>query len=413
MGLLMANMALIRSTAVVEKILVTMTPTAGFTVGFNLTFTGSIDIDFKDGSGKEALTSGVEKTHVYAASTYIAEITGDLENITQFIADNNRITLIENLKTGLLTDLRLFSNLFTTLDLSLAPVSELVYIYSCANLTGVTFASSGNALVTQFVMRLNPQLTSLNLSNVPVSGLFDCRGCSAMNSLTFATSGNGLITIFRIYDNTNLLGVINLSNNPVGGTFDFNNSGVSGFSFATSGNTKFTIFRGDNCPNLTSLNLTNNPIGGSIVLQNSPLLTSLTLATSGNTVLTNCDLRDCNFTSLDFSNNPLSVSISFSGNPNLNSLALAPSGNGVITAFSVNDCDLPNVDFSVFPTSDGDIIRVFNNNFTSTEHDNQLINLDSTGWINGGLEILTGNTARTSASDTAYNNLIANGWTIT
>ena len=80
MSLLLANRALISDSGE-EAILVTMTPTAGFTVGFTLNFTGSIDIDFKDGGGKEALTNGLEKTHLYAAGTYIAEITGDLTNI--------------------------------------------------------------------------------------------------------------------------------------------------------------------------------------------------------------------------------------------------------------------------------------------------------------------------------------------
>lgn len=161
---------LIRNLVDGEKILITIAPTAGFTVGFNLTFSGSVYIDFKDGDGKEALTSGVEKTHLYAiAGTYIAEISGDLENITKFIADNNRITSISNLKTGLLEDLRVNNNLITgTLNLVNAPVQKRFECQENSGLTGITFASFGNQKLT-YIRVFNCNLTgALNLSTVPI-----------------------------------------------------------------------------------------------------------------------------------------------------------------------------------------------------------------------------------------------------
>lgn len=259
-----------------EKILITMIPTASYTVGFTLTFaSGTLTIDWKDGSATENFVSGIELMHTYtSASTYVAEITGDLENITKFIADNNRITNIENL-VSLIADT-------TFLNVNL--------------------------------------LTSLDLSNYPVKTAFNISNNSSLSYVTFASSGNE--------------------------------------------------------------------------------------------ILNSCIFNNCSLISMDFSN--VNISGVFTGriNPGLSSLVFSPSGNGVLTSFDCRLCDLPDVDFTVFPVSNGVTIQLQSNSFTATEHDNQLINLYNWGSINGNLVIISGNTARTSASDTAYNWLIANGWTI-
>ena len=81
----------------VAPILITMDMSTPSTAGINLTFaSGSIRIDWKEGGGKVPFVSGVELTHTYITpGTYIAEISGDLENITKFIADNSNITNAE------------------------------------------------------------------------------------------------------------------------------------------------------------------------------------------------------------------------------------------------------------------------------------------------------------------------------
>jgi len=263
---------------VVDKILVTMTPTASFTAGITLTFdSGTLTIDWKDGSAPENFTSDVEKTHLYAsAGTYIAEISGNLSSITSFDADTSKIALISGFKTGLLTLFDLVNNVYNgVLDLSNAPIAISCNVGVNSNLTQVIFASSGNSLVTFFVGYLT-KVSTYDFTNVPIGGVFYAYIISTLTTLTFAPSGNGALTDFRVY-NTNI----------------------------------------------------------------------------------------------------------------------------------------PPIDFLVFASSNGSSIRVSGNSWTATEHDNQLINLDATGWINGTLNIIAGNTARTSASDAAYNNLIAKGWTIT
>ncbi|MCJ7802749.1 MAG: hypothetical protein MUP82_10380 [Candidatus Marinimicrobia bacterium] len=309
--------------SVSEKILITMTPTAGFTVGFSLAFTGTVSIDFKDGGGIEALTSGVEKTNTYAgAGTYIAEITGDLTTITEFIADNCRIVTFDNtLKTGLLTNFNISDNIFVgNLNLTLATISE-------------TFIVSGNAGLTGF---------------------------------TFAPAGNGKMEFFYFQDCN------------VTGNIDFQT------------------------PNIT--------VGDNIRGYNNSNFTGFTFAASGNTLVDNLRIYSCNIATIDFSNVPLG-GIIYVYNNVLTSITFAPVGNGSLSALYVYGNSLPDVDFSGFTTGNP-LLYVFNNSFSATESDDQIINVDATGMINGTLNIITGNAARTTASDVAYNNLIANGWAI-
>jgi len=261
-----------------EKILITMDMSTPSTAGITLNFaSGSLSIDWKEGGGKVPFVSGVELTHTYVVpGAYIAEITGDFDYITTFLADNNKITTINNLKTGLLTNFRIRQNLI---------------------------------------------VGSIDLSKAPVSNDF----------------------------------------------FTYDNSGH----------------------------------------------TEIILASSGNGTLDNVRMYNCNYSAIDFSNVNLRWQIFLFGNSSLNSLILPSSGNGAISAFHAYSCALPSIDFSVFPTSDGVSILLYSNGMPSTEVDNQLINLDGTGWINGTLNIAGTNAARTSASDTAYSNLISNGWAIT
>jgi hypothetical protein len=358
---------ILKSKVPEEKILVTMTPTAGFTVGFNLTFTGSIDIDFKDGGGKEALTSGVEKTHLYAsAATYIAEISGDLANITQFTADNNRITTITDLKTGVCV-FDLSSNLISgVLDMTNAPITDNFIITNNTGLTGVTHAASGN-IITQVYRIDNTGITGVHsLANTPIEGQLFASGCPNITGFTFASSGNGILTDTRLFN--------------------------SGF---------------------TTIDLSGINISTKLWVNSNSGATTLLLASSGNGLLNDVRLFSSGYTSLDFSNTPCGGSWWANSCTALTTINFSNPGNTALTNWLFNNCNQTNFDFSVFPTSNGINVDLRTNSFTSTEHDNQLINLDAQGWVNGTLQITSGNTARTSASDTAYNNLITNGWTIT
>jgi len=293
------------------------------TVRIKFVFTGTVTVDWGDGSASENFVSGVEKLHNYTITDqYAIKITGDTENITSFTADASRITAIGNQKTGLLTQLNLRNNkMVGTYDLSRSPVSVNIQLYSNVGLTDIIFASSGNGMVNNLRIYSCPALTGLDLTNVPVSGTLWHHANANFTSLVLAASGNGTVTDY--------LGL------------------------------------------------------------------------------------GCDMSSVDFSNTPVSGRFRVDGNTALNALSHKATGNGALNDYWFYNTSLPNLDLSIFDTSNGVNMQCQNNSFTPTEHDNQLINLNATGWINGTLTIITGNTARTSASDTAYNNLIANGWTIT
>ena len=397
-----------------EKILVTVTPTTSFTVGFNLTFTGSIDIDFKEGAGKEALTSGVEKTNLYGvAATYIIEITGDLTNITKFIADSSRITTISNLKTGLLTDFQIWGNLYAgNLDMSNAPISGAFYTFGNSGLTSITHSLTGNSITSIYRVE-NCNITGVHdLSNVPVSGTLWINNNTNFTGFNFATSGNGTLNSLRV--NSTDIASLDLSNNPITGTLWANTCTLlTSLTFATSGNGKLNNLRLYGSDITGTLDFSNMPISATVWCNSNSNLTGLIFSTTGNTLVTFFDFTNCNISTLDLTNVPIGTSFRMNGNSSFSTITFAAAANGSLSDFNVATCNLPNTDFSVFPTSDGVTITYVSNSLTATEHDNQLINLDGTGWINGSLLIIAGNTARTAASDTAYNNLISNGWTIT
>lgn len=384
------------------------------TVGIQLVFAaGSLQVDWGDGSPMENFVTGVELTHNYLATgTYNLKIKGDLENITQFVADNSRITTISNLKTGLLTNFQIWNNLYSgILNMAEAPISGGFFAYGNPNMVQVIHASVGNALTTTYRVENCDITGQLDLSNVPVSGLLWANGNVNFTGFNFSVSGNGQLTDLRV--NSSGITNINLTNNPLTGRLWANNCpSLTSLSFATSGNGKLTDVRLFSSNITGAVDFSNMPVSGTLWCNNNPNWTGATFSTTGNTLVTFFDFANCNFTSVDLTNVPVGTSFRMNGNSSFSSVIFAASGNGALSDFNVGGCSLPNTDFSVFPNSNGVTITYVSNSLTATEHDNQLINLDATGWINGSLSISTGNTARTAASDTAFNNLIANGWTI-
>jgi hypothetical protein len=231
------------NASLVEVIKITMTPTDGFTAGIMLGFaTGTFSIDWKDGT-VENFTSGVELTHTYASTgTYVAEISGVLSKINQFVADNCRITKIEDFKSGLLTNFQLHENLYSgSLDLSNATVSGTFYTYNNTGLTAIIFASSGNGKITDLQI-MACKLTSLDFSNVPLGDKVWFNSNTGLTSVTFASSGNSLVTSF--YAHFTKLSTLDLSNLPVSGTFyTYSSTSLVSITFASSGNGNLNNFR--------------------------------------------------------------------------------------------------------------------------------------------------------------------------
>ena len=340
------------------------------TVGIYLVFSAGapIKVDWGDGSEFENFTSGVELIHNYTATgTYEIKIySQNIENITTVRADNSRISSVELLELSKLIDLRLNQNMIAGI-INLPSMTGVLYLNQ-NQITGFNFASSGNGQLTLFWGYLNSNaLTNADLSNMPIRGNFSLHTLGFLSSITFASSGNGLVTLWNT--STTALTVINLA-----------------------------------IPNIT--------VSTTFHCHSTISLVSLIFASSGNGVITQFFGYSCSYPALDFTNNPLGGDIRYYNNFSLTSVTHSSSGNGVLTKYYAYSTRIPNLDFTVFPTSDGVDIRLYSCSFTATEHDNQLINLDSTGWINGSLQILSGNTARTAASNTAHANLLGKGWSI-
>ncbi len=314
------------------------------TAGFNLTFaSGNLFMDWDDGGGLIPFVSGVELLKIYTTpGTKNIKISGSLENITAFVADSSKITTVINLKTSLLTALFLNLNLLSgNLDLSLAPISGTLALQSNSGLTSITFATSGNALMTIIGLELC-DLTALDFSNVPVSGLLRVYSNPNLATLLFATSGNSKVTDFQ--GQSCAYSTLDFSNVPIGGSFlAHSNPNLATLIFSTSGNSIVTSFQAHTCVYAT-LDLSNVPIGGLFLIHLNPNLTSIIFATSGNSKMTAGALRSCNFSTLDFSNVPVGGVLQLNNNPNLASVTFSTTGNSVLTSLDAYSCNLNYVD---------------------------------------------------------------------
>jgi len=442
---------------VIEKILLTMDMSTPSTATINLTFaSGALQIDWKDGAAVQNFATGVNLAHTYTVSgTYIAEITGNFENITAFLAHSSKITTVTGLQTGLLTNLQLHNNLISgVLDLSEVLVSNLAFFYNNPSLTGITFASTGNQSTD--IEANDCYLTGvLNLANVPTANI-DLNSNPLLTGVAFASSGNVLSSSFVMYS-TGFVGVLDLSNKPIASTFNISdNPLLTAITFASTGNYPAQInvastgligtldlsnnpvsgtFSSHTCPALTGItfaasntiltslylygsNLTGGfslasvPVSGTVRINGNSLLTGITFASTGNGTVTTLNAYLCDLTgTLDLSNVPLAGVVSITNNANLTNVTFSSSGNGALTSFDAHDCALTNLDFSVFATSNGVYISLTDNNMSATEVDNQIISLDATGWTGGVINIDGNNAGSTAASAAAITSLMGKGWT--
>lgn len=371
-------LGLLKTKVTQDYIQLTTDQTSLQTVGINLTFaSGTLTVDWGDSSSTENFVSGVELTHSYAGTgIYNIKISGDLTNITRFIADNNRITGITGLKTGLLTDLYLYNNLYSgALDLSDAPVSNFVYLYSNSGLTGVTFATSGNGNISRMWID-NCNLSSIDFSNLTFSsGQLRAYSNSGLSSVTFSSSSNSLTSLDL--GQCNITGTLDLSNVTVSNTVDLaNNTGLTGVTFASS----------------------------------------------GNSTVSNLDISGCNLSSIDFSNVPLQNYIYLYSNSNLSSVTFASSGNGNILRLWAHSCNLGYFDMTSFSMDvNNSSIRLENNAMVVAEVNHLLVDGDtisSSGYTGRAFNIGGTNAAPDGSSGgydglTAKSNMQADGITVT
>jgi hypothetical protein len=243
-----------------DVIKITMAPTANFVVGINLTFvSGTITIDWKDGSAPENFVSGIKKTHTYlVAGTYVAEVSGNLTNITGITIDSNKMTKIENLTTGILTRFVVSANPYNAaIDMSKCRIntgaSEFV-LDGMTTITELKFAQSGNVRMGGMYAGSSKIYGSLDLSSLPIGGSFNLGTQPEIISVLFSSTNNLKLTTWVLIGSK--LTTADFTNVPIENLFYmYNNTNLTSIIFASSGNGALKDIRLYGC-NLDYINFT-------------------------------------------------------------------------------------------------------------------------------------------------------------
>jgi len=395
----------------VAKILVTMDMSTPSTAGINLTFaSGNLNIDWKEGGGLVPFVSGVELTHTYSTpDTYIAQISGDLENITKFIADNSKITFIKNLTTGLLTDFKINDNLYSgVLDMNNAPTKDIFITNNNTDLSEIIHASSGNEVISNYQINSCGIVGIHNVSNVPLAGAILMYSNPLMTGVDFAVVGNGIATSIRVYG-CNITGVFDLTNLRVSThVYLHSNPLLTGVDFATTGNSKLANLYIHSC-NLTGvLDLSNVPISKTLHLYSNPLFTNILFSETGNTFLDWVNIQDCNFTgTLDFSNIPFGGANSqlyIYNNSLLDNILFASSGNALLKNVRLYSCILNYINLAsegMTLAFDASRIQLQNNSMNVSDVNHILVDLYSLVSGEGGGGDYTGRTITINGTNAA------------
>ena len=417
---------------------------AGFkTVNYKLTFSGSGNVEWGD-STSSTLTTGIDATKDYSlvgAAIYTIISTVANQNITGVDIDNANLTGTFDAST--------LTSLSQTLDIGDNPLltsfiqpGSIVNInalrldncgWTSLNLTNIDFTGA----LAVLLFNNNTSLTNISFKSTS-SNLGFLYGYSCTNLATLDISGfTGNLGQVRLYDLTSLttftaptssgttsefwiynsgLTILNISGmSGLGGDFDCKNS-----SSLTTLNTPTTSqairIDASNC-SLTSIDFSGMTNIVTEILLNDNNLTSATFPASSGTIGT-FRIQNNSLSSLDISGLTLGLVIRGDGNTSLSSLTL-PTVSATCGFFVFNNCALGVIDWTKFTGANNGIdIRLQDNSMTVAEVNENLVKIDTTGWINGTLDIDGTNAAPDGSSGgfdgtTAKANLITKGWSVT
>jgi hypothetical protein len=215
---------------------------------------GTVTIDWGEGSPVSGLGTGTHsKTYVDSSNKNIY-ITGSIGNITSLTFTSSQVYECDLAPFTGLTTLVLNSNTFTSLNISSNTLLTTFNARTCTSMTTLTTATS-TALIADFKVDGCTALTGLNVSGYSnLRGIFHCFGNTAMTSLTTPTS-SAAFTQFYFYGCTsltsaNLIGLTGLGGNVYGYSCTVLNS----LTLPTSTQTITGLWFYSN-PALTSINI--------------------------------------------------------------------------------------------------------------------------------------------------------------
>ena len=353
-----------------------------------------------------------------------------------------------------------------TVDLSnIANLAGTIDIQG-SNATGILFSNSTQT-ITSIEINGCDITGAISVSGLTgMQGVFEANGNSNLTGITFGTK-SGVFTLVD-FNQCDLTGTVDASGlSGLGGTVRFNqNSSLTGFTCPTSSQT-ITEFRLDDCDITGTFDMSNmTGMGGRFQINSNPNLTAITNPTSSVvfnrysatltgltgtldlstltglggifscrsnsslTAITNpsssvtftqyivysCDLTG----TLDVSGlTGLGGILQIRNNSNLTDVTF-PTSAITTTQVQLNACDLGHVDITNMTFSAAISFQMENNNMTTAEVNEMLVDMDAT-FPNVGTGTITigGTNAAPDGSSggfdgtTAKNNLIAEGYTVT
>lgn len=241
---------------------------------------------------------------------------------------------------------------FSTLDFTNVALTGGIHANSNANLTSITFKSSGNS---GQVRVNNCNLTSLNLSGWTITTLLYAYSNTNLATLTLSTNLNtGALSVA-----STKIASLNLTYFRINGLFEANNcSLLTSITFSALANVCNTFTCATSA--LTALDFTNVRHTGFIRLNGNPALSSVIMGTItkgvGQLTVLGCALQTSNVNYLlSFLNTYFSANF-----PTQNLTFNASGGTNGSPTGGASNVDLVNLDTVVFPATAFDFIYAIN-----------------------------------------------------
>jgi hypothetical protein len=343
--------------------------TSANSVGISSTFTGTLHINWGDGTS-DTYTGNGNKNHTYSGGSSAHTITGQAGTITHLDCHSSTLTALDVTECAGLTNLTCYDNTLNTLDIT--------------HNTVLTFLNCSANSLTALDVTHNTELSTLTCSNnklpaldVAVNTKLSVLRCAANKLDVLNVTTNTGLTVLDC--SANSLTALNVTHNTVLTQLQCPTNKLT--ELDASRNTKLTMLHCNNnllgtlnvsgCIELSTLNCSNNKLSAlnvtqsnklsrldcfanlltALVVGNNPLLTTLqcqdnklnALVLTSNTALRELNCSSNSLTTLDISANTALQTLGC-GDNSLNALNVAP--NTALTSLMCHKNQLTTLDVS-------------------------------------------------------------------
>jgi hypothetical protein len=325
-----------------------MTTTNPDSVYFSTNFTGTLYIDWGDGSSTYTTGNG-QKKHFFAGGATPHTVTVQAPTITSLICTNNKLTALDVTKCTSLTSLTCQTNQLTALDVSQntaatylnCNTNQLAALDVSKN-TALTYLDCNNNQLAALDVTKNTVLTSLACNNNQLTAL-DVTKNTALRSLSCS---NNSLSLLNVTNNTALIQLI-CSNNQLSA---LNVNPNTALTYLDCNNNQLSALNVNSNTELTTLNCSHNQLSALGVSYNTKLttfrcyennLSTLNVRYNTELILLICHTNQLGI--LDVSYNTKLSSLICGGNP-LNTLDV--THNTELTTLECNSNQLDTLDIT-------------------------------------------------------------------